>query len=110
MTIMRKILLTAASVLFLLSVTALAQVVTTDAASTADENFKLNIVDERYNETDFFRSTNVELRAANGLTVQAGVAVRAANINIFLRGITGDVRFHASLDRIRHPLMDSQPR
>lgn len=66
-----------------------------------DENFVLNITEERLTEIGYERSTAVEVRGADGLAVGAGAFVRAGTINILLRGITGNVSFRASLESIR---------
>lgn len=69
---------------------------------TADENFELNIVQDRITETNFQRSTSVELKdeSRGNLRVEAGAGVRAEQISVFLRGITGRVTFRASLEPI----------
>lgn len=72
--------------------------------TTADENFELNITSERITETNFERSTNVELNNRNGLRVEVGVGVRAERIDVLLRGIFGSVRFRASLESIKNRL------
>ncbi len=70
---------------------------------SADENFRFNITNERITETNFARSTNVELAGENrgGLRLEVGVGVRAEQINVLLRGIFGQVRFRASLEQIK---------
>lgn len=70
---------------------------------TADESFTLNISESRINETNYERSTDVRIGANNqtGVEVQVGATVRARNITINLRGVTGNVRFRASLEKIR---------
>jgi hypothetical protein len=71
--------------------------------TSADENFQLNISQERITETNFARSTNVELSNSNrgGLRVEVGVGVRAESIDVVLRGIFGNVRFRGSLEILR---------
>lgn len=72
----------------------------------AAEDFELNIVDERITETNFVRSTSVELKSKNRgeLVLQVGVAVRGEKVNILLRGVVGRVRFRASLEPIQQRL------
>ncbi|MGC2238896.1 MAG: hypothetical protein WA584_22260 [Pyrinomonadaceae bacterium] len=73
----------------------------------ADENFTLNITDERITETNYERSTQVEAGDdKTGVTVRVGASVRAPNITLTLRGITGNVRFRASLEKIRAKIQD----
>lgn len=69
----------------------------------SDENFELNITQNRITETSFSRSTRVELSDAGrgGLRVEVGVGVRAESIDVLLRGIFGRVRFRASLEPLR---------
>lgn len=77
---------------------------------TADKNFELNIPEDRIVESDFKRSTNVELTSANrgGLRVEVGVGVRAESIVVTLRGIFGHVRFRASLESLRQKIEQLQ--
>ncbi|MDQ4122536.1 MAG: hypothetical protein M3209_13950 [Acidobacteriota bacterium] len=63
-------------------------------------NFELNIVQDRITETDFERSTAAELTGEN-LSIKVGAGVRAERIDVILRGITGNVRFRASLEQIK---------
>lgn len=87
--------------LFALFFLALAAVANAQDKTTADENFTLNIKDERITETNFERSTAVEVGDnTNGVSVRVGVSVGAENITLTLRGITGNVRFRASLEKI----------
>jgi hypothetical protein len=73
----------------------------------ADENFTLNINEERITESNYERSTQVETGDdKTGVTVRVGVSVRAQNITLTLRGITGNVRFRASLEKIRSRIQD----
>ena len=73
---------------------------------TADESFTLNITESRTSETNYERSTRVEVgrRDESAVFVGVGAAVQAQKIVITLRGITGDVRFRASLEKIRRLL------
>jgi hypothetical protein len=70
---------------------------------SADERFDLNIAFEQITETDFRRSTSVSLNAEN-LRVHTGAVVEASRITVTLRGVTGQVRFKASLEPIRQSL------
>ena len=75
--------------------------------TTADENFTLNITESRVTETNYERSTQVEIGGAqdnSAVEVRVGATVRAQNIVITLRGVTGNVRFRASLEKIRRLL------
>ncbi|HEX8249586.1 MAG TPA: hypothetical protein VF599_15520 [Pyrinomonadaceae bacterium] len=68
---------------------------------TADEDFELNIADSsRTTETNYRRSTGVEI-SGSSVTVGVGATVSAQKIDLFLRGVTGRVRFRASLEAIR---------
>jgi hypothetical protein len=90
----------AASVIF--SVTATAQS-TTAPRDAADEDYELNIDESRTTEANYERSTNVEINNAS-VSVGVGAIVRAQKIDILLRGVTGRVRFRASLEAIRRRL------
>jgi hypothetical protein len=72
----------------------------TAPTTAADEDFELNINDSRTTETNYKRSTNVEINEAN-VSVGVGASVQAQRIDLFLRGVTGRVRFRASLEAIR---------
>lgn len=75
--------------------------------SAADESFTLNITESRTSETNYERSTQVEAGGTQNtaaVEVRVGAAVRAQNMVITLRGITGNVRFRASLEKIRRLL------
>jgi hypothetical protein len=78
---------------------------------TADENIKLNIVQERITEKNFERSTDVALTDASrgNLRVEVGVGVRAESIDVILRGIFGNVRFRASLESLRQRIERPPP-
>lgn len=64
-----------------------------------NEDFELNITEERITETNFERSTAVELNdnSQGNLTVKVGAGVSAEKIDVILRGIYGRVHFRASL-------------
>jgi len=90
--------------IFCLSIFAQAQSQNAPAnQTTKSENFELNIIEERITETNFSRSTAVELKEENrgNLFVQVGVGVRAERIEVLMRGITGRVTFRGSLESIR---------
>lgn len=76
---------------------------TVENQTKVNENFELNIVQERITETNFTRSTDVRLSNENesGVKLEVGVGVQAEQINILLRGIFGRVNFRASLESIR---------
>ena len=63
------------------------------------EEFDLNIANERITEENFFRSTALDLDAGN-VTVHVGAAVSASRVDLTLRGVTGHVRFRASLGQL----------
>ena len=74
---------------------------------TADEDFNLNITEERVTETNYERSTKVEIAdGRKSLSVGVGAAVGAQRITLTLRGITGSVRFRASLEKISRLIED----
>jgi hypothetical protein len=73
---------------------------TVPATDAADEDFELNISESRSTESNYKRSTNVEINEAN-VSVGVGATVQAQKIDLLLRGITGRVRFRASLEAIR---------
>jgi hypothetical protein len=80
--------------------------ISADKPVSADESFTLNITESRTSETNYERSTRVEVgrRDESAVFVGVGAAVQAQKIVITLRGITGDVRFRASLEKIRRLL------
>ena len=90
--------LVAASLIF--SANARGQNQIAPASDTANEDFELNIDEKRTTETNYKRSTNVEINAAN-VSVGVGAAVSAQKIDLLLRGVTGRVRFRASLEALR---------
>ncbi|MET0751755.1 MAG: hypothetical protein ABWZ66_00145 [Pyrinomonadaceae bacterium] len=93
--------------LFVLFVLALACTADAQDKTQADENFALNITDERITETNYERSTEVEVGDdKTGVSVRVGASVSAQTITLTLRGITGNVRFRASLDKIRTRIQD----
>lgn len=71
--------------------------------TVTDETFTLKIVESRVSEANYERSTQVELDE-KAVEVRVGATVRAQNIVITLRGVTGNVRFRASLEKIRRLL------
>lgn len=96
--------------------TVLAQTAPPENKTTADENFQLNIGEKRTVEKNYERSTQVSINSDNSqksLSVGVGAAVKAESINITLRGITGTVRFRASLEslqqRIEHLKQNRPP-
>lgn len=74
-----------------------------ESKTKADENFTLNIMQERTSETNFERSKSVQIGGNNqktDLLIRVGAAVSAQKIDLTLRGITGSGRFRASLEII----------
>ena len=67
--------------------------------SQADENFELDIKENRVREQNYQRSTRVEIQGS--VMVGAGAEVRAQQIDILVRGVTGRVRFRASLGSLQ---------
>ena len=74
-----------------------------DAATTANEDYELKIGESRKTETDYVRSTAVAVNQSN-VSVGVGAEVRARQIDVLLRGVTGRVRFRASLESLRRRL------
>lgn len=66
-------------------------------AANADEEFELNIEQRRIGEKEFHAETAVETDGARGLQLGVGVALRASDIEVLMRGVRGHVRFRASL-------------
>lgn len=76
-----------------------------NAQETADEDFTLNITEERVTETNYERSTQVEVGDnKSGVSVRVGASVSAQTITLTLRGITGNVRFRASLEKVKQAI------
>jgi hypothetical protein len=72
-------------------------------ATTASEDFDLDIAERRITESDFEASTEVSTAgegAGRGLDLRVGVMVRAGNIDVLLRNVRGRVRFRASLEPV----------
>jgi outer membrane biogenesis lipoprotein LolB len=79
------------------------------ARTTADDNYTLNITDERVVETNYERSTRVDVADDKiGVSVRVGAEVSAETITLTLRGITGNVRFRASLEKINRLIQNSR--
>lgn len=80
---------------------------------TADENLELNITESRITEENYRRSTRVAVGNENnekGLSVGVGAIVQAKKIDILLRGVTGTVRFRASLAEIQTLIEKAAPK
>jgi hypothetical protein len=78
------------------------------ARTSADENFRLNISESRVSESNYERSTSVEVSSnnrQNAVFVRVGATATAEKIAIVLRGVKGDVRFRASLDALRRRIV-----
>jgi hypothetical protein len=73
-----------------------------EARTSADETFDLNITERRITRRNFEASTSVEVgeESARGLDLKVGVAVGADSIDVLLRNVRGQVRFRATLERI----------
>ena len=73
-----------------------------EARTSADETFELNITERRITKSDFEASTSVEAgdESARGLDLRVGVTVGADSIDVFLRNVRGQVRFRATLERV----------
>lgn len=73
-----------------------------EARTSADETFELNITERRITRRDFEASTSVEAgeESARGLNLRVGVALGAGSIDVLLRNVRGQVRFRATLERV----------
>ena len=73
-----------------------------DRAQSGDihEEFDLNIVERRITETNFERSLQARIDGEN-VCLLVGVGAEGQRIDVTLRGVTGHVRFRASIERIR---------
>ena len=71
-----------------------------EPASSADEDFELNIDQRRINEGEYHAETAVSTEGARGLRLDVGVALSASDIDVLLRNVRGRVRFRASLDPV----------
>jgi hypothetical protein len=74
----------------------------TQARTSADETFELNIGERRITRREFTASTSVEAgeERAKGLSLRVGVELGASSIDVLLRNVRGQVRFRASLERV----------
>ena len=72
------------------------------SGSRADETFDLNIAERHIVKQNFQASTAIEAGDENttGLNLRIGVSVGADEIDVFLRGVRGHVRFRGTLERI----------
>jgi hypothetical protein len=71
----------------------------TEARTSADETFELNITERHITQRGFEASTSVEAgeESARGLRLRIGVGVGADSIDVRLHGIRGLVHFRATL-------------
>lgn len=71
----------------------------TEARTSADETFELNITERHITQSGFEASTSVEAgeESARGLRLRIGVGVGANSIDVSLHGVRGLVHFRASL-------------
>lgn len=79
------------------------------ARTNIDETFELNIAERRFTEENFAASTSVATEGDAGLNLQIGVGLTASRIDVLMRNIRGNVRFHGTLDRILE-MLRSRPR
>lgn len=103
------------ALVFLLGATPLAVAQTAppqDPRVAADETFDLNIPERHITEKDFQASTSLEIATGNAkdIKVQVGVSVRASEIDVTLRNVTGRVRFRGSLQSILNLLQAATER
>ncbi len=70
--------------------------------ANADENFELDIASRRITENNYQASTAIETNADNTRVVnlRVGVFLNANRIDVSLRNVRGQVRFHGSLERV----------
>lgn len=71
----------------------------TEARTSADETFELNITERHITQRGFEASTSVEAgeESARGLRLRIGVGVGADAIDVRLLGVRGLVHFRATL-------------
>lgn len=74
----------------------------TEARTSADETFELNIAERHIVEQNFSASTSVETgeESARGLRLRVGVGIGAEEIDVRLRNVRGSVRFRATLEPV----------
>ena len=70
--------------------------------TSADESFDINIPQRRITRCNYQASTAVEIGSETGelMNLRVGVAVGAGCINVLLVNVTGQVRFHATLEAV----------
>lgn len=70
--------------------------------TTADDNFRLSIIDKSVTETDYHARMQLSLKSATrpAFTVKAGAGVEARMITLTLKNVFGDVQFRGSLEKI----------
>ena len=71
-----------------------------DSRTNVDETFDLNIDERKITRQDFAASTAVATDPSAGLDLQVGVALSAGRIDVLLRNVRGQVRFHGTLTRV----------
>ena len=65
-----------------------------------NEEFDLDIGERRITEANFERSLRAVIEGEN-VRLLVGVSAEAERIDVTIRGVTGHVRFRASIERIR---------
>ena len=78
-------------------------------ATSADEEFDLNIDQRRISEKEFHAETAVEADGARGVRLGVGVMLRASDIEVLLSGVRGHVRFRGSLAPVLRLLEARRP-
>ena len=68
--------------------------------TNVDETFDLDIDERTFTRENFEASTSVATNPSAGLDLQVGVALSAGRIDVLLRNVRGQVRFHGTLDRV----------
>ena len=70
------------------------------ARTSADESSQLDIPERRITRDSYRAATSVEIggETAGAVSLRVGAEVTATTIDVLLRGVTGQVRFKASLD------------
>ncbi len=76
--------------------------------TNVDETFELNITERHYSQENFEASTVVETGDASKVSVQIGVALTSARIDVVLRNIRGVIHFRGTLDRLLQVINDRQ--
>lgn len=99
--LLKNCMLLTALCLFAFSTNSFGQEKTGDQ-TTANEEFRLEIVNKQITETNFESKLEVafESRTNPSVSVRVGTEVRAERIVVTLKNVFGDVRFRASLEKL----------